>query len=121
MERDASSRLFAGPSAELFDPVRPRTCIERDLPRFGGLTVATPVKRKARHETVITMLLVIAGIVLAFCLFATGLLWRGKLSRKEALRHRSETPIFHSEDRSKEEKCENRDIANRAFIRSVTL
>jgi hypothetical protein len=84
MEGDLSSRPFAGPSAELFDPAGPRTCVERHLPRFSGLTVTTSVKRKARLETVITILLVIAGFVLAFCLFAAGLLRRGKPSRKEA-------------------------------------
>jgi len=44
----------------------------------------SPAKRTERQETAITALLVIAGIALAICLFAAGLLWRGKPKTKGA-------------------------------------
>jgi len=53
----------------------------------------TSAKRTARHETLITIVLVVAGMVLAACLFAAGLLWKGKPSRKEAFKGQSESAV----------------------------
>ena len=69
--------------------------------------LATSAKRASRRETAITILLVMAGLVLAICLFAAGLLWRGVSPKKEASTDRSATTI-HCESRNKEEKCDNR-------------
>ena len=41
-------------------------------------------KSAAQREAIISSLLVIAGIVLAICLFAAGLFWRGKPTTKRA-------------------------------------
>ena len=40
--------------------------------------MASSARKTERQEAVITVLLVIAGILLAICIFAAGLLWRGK-------------------------------------------
>jgi hypothetical protein len=50
-------------------------------------------KSAARREAIITSLLVIAGIVLAICLFAAGLFWRGKPTTKRAFADGSGKPV----------------------------
>lgn len=50
-------------------------------------------KGTARREAIITSLLVIAGIVLAICLFAAGLFWRGKPTAKRAFADGTGKPV----------------------------
>ena len=89
---------------------------------FYGLAgdMTTSAKRTARHQAVITIVLVVAGMVLAACLFAAGLLWRGKPLRKEALTGKSETSCSIPGNEMKEEKCKSQQIANGLFLRCAT-
>lgn len=51
--------------------------------------------RAGRREAIITFLLVITGIVLAICLFAAGLLWRGKPRTKQAVMSQNRMSAEH--------------------------
>src|ERR1700745_3631044 len=93
-----SFRLLTGLGASPDKPGRRRffaTDAFRRVEQPGKML--SPDKRTKRQEAAISALLVIAGIVLAICLFAAGLLWRGKPKTKEASAVRS---CVHADGRS---------------------
>jgi len=57
--------------------------------------MASKAKNEKRRYVVVNALLVIAGVLLAICLFGAGLLWRGKTSTK-ALSVGAEFQIVYS-------------------------
>jgi len=69
-------------------------------------------KRSARREMLITALLIIAGVLLAICLFAAGLRWKSEPTTKGAFGQRSEMRAVHFQICNEEELCERRLLKN---------
>ena len=72
--------------------------------------MTSSAKHGGRQDVVITVLLVLAGIALAICLFAAGLFWRGKPTTKGTARSGAETRCNGNSSRNEEEKCERPQI-----------